>query len=158
MYANGAEVQSGGLEQHAGAGRREGIQSLRPSSRERFAAAETASSTAERKPCASRTRRAAAVVPPGEVTPALSTSGESPVSVRSRAEPSRVWTANIRLTSPFEALVDSGLDECLGQQEDIGRAGAGQPCYRVQLVLGKTSHDAEGGKNALCPGEVRLGD
>src|ERR1019366_10817632 len=104
MYANVAEVQSGSLGEVADGtpfgpdGGRSG-QSLRPSSRERAAAAVTASSTEARNPRVSKTCKAAAVVPPGEVTAVRSTSGDSPVSASRRADPSSVSTVNSRLTS-----------------------------------------------------------
>src|SRR5690606_25682168 len=64
------------------------------SARERLRAASTAVRNAARTLWSSSSRIAAAVVPPGEVTRSRSTTGCSPVSRSSLADPTAVWTAS----------------------------------------------------------------
>src|ERR1019366_4430832 len=71
----------------------------RPNWRLRSAAAATASRNAARTARPSSTRSPAAVVPPGDVTWARSSSGDSPVTTSSAAEPSKVPTTSWRDTS-----------------------------------------------------------
>ena len=92
-----------------------------PSSRLRCVAAITASSSAERSPCSSSTRSPAAVVPPGEVTIARSCGRVAALGEqRGRAdEQLRDQRLGDRPGQPGE---HAGVDQRLGDQEQVGRA------------------------------------
>ena len=110
---------------------------------------------------ARRDPRACAVpprsTPPGEVTWARSSSGDSPVGEQRRRSLEGPHDELARDVAR-ESLVHAGLDERLDDQVEVRGHRARQAGHRVDVALGDAHDRAHGAEDRLGPVEVVLGD
>ena len=107
------------------------------------AAASTASISAARSPCCSRTCRPTIVVPPGLVTRSRNTAGCSPVE-------SNIWAGRTPSVPPAEwrppaaVRADAAVAQGFNDREYIGGPRSGQPGHGVQQLLFEFQRQTDG--------------